>query len=372
MPAIYVLFRDESDKMAMIEELRRFAQGFEMISDTLVLADKDFNTIYINPTGLERSGYDLKEVLGKPTAMFSSTEEGDIDPLELIQELFENGFWTGERTAVTKDGRKYPVDLAVTMTVDRKGDPEMIAAVSRDITERKEAERTLLQARERAEFFTDLMAHDINNYIQGVIGFLDLMGRTTLTDEQREHMDRAMEQATRVSDLIGRVREISKAQHPQEVSPIDLIAVIDEVVTDLQDRYSDRPLKVNISSPGGSVTVMADDLLRELVMNIIDNAIKYCVQDEVVVDVKVIRTRRERAHKVLMSIADRGPGVPDGDKDSIFFRFVRMIEEAEGSGLGLSLVMALSDRYGGRVWVEDRVPGKQEEGSIFFVELPPG
>jgi two-component system sensor histidine kinase MprB len=69
-------------------------------------------------------------------------------------------------------------------------------------------------------------------------------------------------------------------------------------------------------------------------------------------------------------VADHGPGIPDEDKTSIFFRFVRKVQDSEGSGLGLSLVLALTDRYQGRVLVEDRVTGDQEKGARFIVELP--
>ncbi|NIP35703.1 MAG: PAS domain S-box protein, partial [Thermoplasmata archaeon] len=77
------LFRDETDRHLMLEEMRRFEQGFEMLTDTLVLADKDFNIIYINPTGLERSGYTYEEVMGQPASMFASLDDGQGDPLEV-------------------------------------------------------------------------------------------------------------------------------------------------------------------------------------------------------------------------------------------------------------------------------------------------
>ncbi len=370
-PAIYCLFRDETSKKIMVDELRRFAQGFDMLTDTMVLADRDFNVIYINPTGLERSGYRIEDVLGKPAAMFSSTEEeGEVDPLELIQQLFENGTWSGERTAITKDGRKYPVDLAVTMTVDDRGDPEMIAAVSRDITERKEAEQNLLLARERAEFFTDLLSHDINNYIQGVIGYLDLIAQEDLDEDQRRHASRAMEQANRVSQLIERVRTISKAQDAGELKPIDLGAVVDEAILDMTQKYSDRTCDMTLDGLEGPTMVMADELLRDLVINLLDNAIKYSRHPEAPVEVGLDRHPTMGDEYVLLSVADHGPGIPDENKTSIFYRFVRKVDDAEGSGLGLSLVNALTERYGGRVWVEDRTKGKPGEGARFIVELP--
>lgn len=367
-PASYCLFRDETERHIMIEEMRRFEQGFEMLQDTLVLTDGDLNVIYINPTGLERSGYTHEEVMGKPASIFASLEDDEMDPLEVIQQLYDTGSYKAEREAISKDGRRYPVEISVTMTKDYKGDPEMVAVHSRDISDRKLAEQSILRARERAEFFTDLMAHDINNYIQGVIGFLDLLERSTLEGEQAQMVQQASEQANRVSALIERVRTLSKAQHPEELKPVDLRAVIDQAVSDVKKRYSDRKLEISVSEPEGPVSVIADDLLGDLLMNLLDNAIKFCTLPLVPVELGV-EPHPEKG-SVVISVADRGPGITDPDKDEVFFRFVRRREEAEGTGLGLSLVMALTDRYKGRVWIEDRVPNSPEEGSRFLVELP--
>jgi len=369
-PAVYCLFRDETARGIMIEELRRFALGFEMLNDTMVLADKDFNIIYINPEGLRRSGYTFEEVLGQPAYIFSRTMDDDMDPMELATALFEEGHWSGERTAVSKDGVTYPVEISVTMTPDERGDPEMITVLSRDISERKAAERSLLRARERAEMFTDLMAHDINNYIQGVIGFLDLLTSDELDPSQMENAERAKEQAARVSELISRVRTISKAQHAEELKPVDLVAVVEEVVGDMTQKYTDRTCEIHVDSPDREMMVMADDLMKDLVLNLLDNAIKFSRHPNAQVDVRLEHRSFRRLHNIILSVADHGPGIPDEDKTNIFFRFVRRAEDPEGSGLGLSLVQALTDRYQGRVWVEDRVSGEQGKGARFFVELP--
>jgi PAS domain S-box-containing protein len=367
-PAVYCLFRDETERQIMVQELRRFEQGFEMLKETLVLADKDFNIIYINPTGLQRSGYTWEEVMGQPATMFASLDDGEMDPLEVIQELFDKGYYKAERTAITKDGHRYPVEVAVSMTTDPNGDPEMVAVHSLDISDRKEAEHNILRARERAEFFTDLMAHDINNYIQGVIGFLDLLGKSQLKGEQAKYVRRANEQANRVSDLIERVRTISKAQHPEELKPVDVRAVIDQEVTDIRKKYGDRDLEIVVNEPEGPVSVLADDLLNDLVLNLLDNAVKFSSLPNPLVEIDV-RPRADDGY-VTISVTDRGPGIADEDKDEVFFRFVRRREEAEGTGLGLSLVMALTDRYKGRVWIEDRVPGTPGDGAVFVIELP--
>jgi signal transduction histidine kinase len=246
----------------------------------------------------------------------------------------------------------------------------MVAIHSRDITERKEAERAIMRARERAEFFTDLLSHDINNYIQGVLGFLDLLTRGELDDEQQAHVDRAREQADRVSKLISRVRTLSKAEHAEELVPVDLSIVVDEVVGDMEHRYQDRPFAVEKTAEGGEAIVIADDLVRDLVMNLIDNSIKYNDGDDRRVFVSTNRFSHGASHRVRLEIADNGPGIPDEDKTNVFYRFMRRVEDEEGTGLGLSLVMALTERYQGRAWLEDRVQGDPGQGLRVIIELP--
>ena len=365
--AVYCLFRDETERHLMMEEMRRFEQGFEMLQDTLVLADKDFNVIYINPKGLERSGYTYEEVLGMPAAIFASLDDGQGDALEVIQQLFEKGTYSADRMAITKDGHRYPVEISVTMVTDPKGDPEMVAVLSRDVTDRKYAEQMMMRARERAEFFTDLMAHDINNYIQGVVGFLDLLEEADLGGDQAKLVRQASEQANRVSSLIERVRTISQAEHPEELKPMDMRSVVDQALEDLRSRYPDLDLEVAVDIPEGPVVARADDLLNDLLLNLLDNAVKFSTRPDPRVDVAV--EPRPDEGLVDLSVSDRGPGIPDEDKEDVFFRFVRRREEAEGTGLGLSLVMALTDRYEGRVWIEDRVPKTPSEGARFVVEL---
>jgi PAS domain S-box-containing protein len=370
MPAAYVLFRDETSRVLTLEELRRFALGFEMVKDTIVLADKNLDIIYINPTGLERSGYTFEEVQGRSASIFAAQMPDEGDPMELAATLFEQGHWTGERTAITKDGRTYPVELSASMSKDPNGDPDMLTLVSRDITSRREAERNLIRARERAEFFTDLLSHDINNYIQAVRGWLDVLSKEELGKEQMEVLQRAQEQAGRVSDLIARVRALSKTRQAEELKPMDLSEVMDETVWDLRQKYRERPFEITFDPAPEDVSVLADDLLKDLFMNVLDNAIKYSPGTTAQVDVSVQRVAGTMGKQVQVSIADRGPGIADEDKTTVFYRFVKKLEDKEGSGLGLSLVMALAERYGGRVWIEDRVPEKWTEGVKVVVELP--
>lgn len=367
-PAGFVMFKDVTERSLMFAELRRYAQAFELLQDTVVLADGSFNILYVNPAGLERSGYSIDEVVGKYVGVFGGMGKDDKVADELMRKLIHDGSWQGEVKAFRRDGTDYPVDIVVTFQRDPEGHPQMVTVVSRDISTRKASERSLRRARERAEFFTDLMSHDINNYIQGIMGRLELLSKSDLSQEQVRHVNRAIEQALKTSDLTARVRKISQAQHAGALLPIDLIAVVNEALEDLRLKWKDRAYTVRGTYPPARAVVLADELLKDLVINILDNAIKHSPQAS---DIEVRAKTRTEGRRTLwrLEVADHGPGIPDAQKDEVFFRFVRK-GSAEGSGLGLSLVMALTERYNGRVWIEDRVPGEHSLGTRVVLELP--
>ncbi|MCK9342613.1 MAG: ATP-binding protein, partial [Massilibacteroides sp.] len=118
-----------------------------------------------------------------------------------------------------------------------------------------------------------------------------------------------------------------------------------------------------IHHTGAHHQVPADDLLGVVFNNLIGNAIKHGGPD-----VKVAVRVEEQNGEVQISVEDTGPGVPDEDKKAIFHRYEQQ-KRGVGEGLGLYLVQILVERYGGRVWVEDRVPGHPEEGAAFRFTL---
>ncbi len=178
----------------------------------------------------------------------------------------------------------------------------------------------------------------------------------------------ATEQALKTSDLTARVRKISQAQHGGELMPIDLVVVLNEALEDLKLKWKDRQYDVRISHRSAKVMVLADGFIKDLVINILDNAIKHSPQPS---SIEISTKTRMEGRRMLwrLEVADQGQGIPDAEKDEVFYRFVRK-GASGGSGLGLSLVMALSERYNGRVWIEDRVPGDRTLGTRVVVEMP--
>ena len=154
------------------------------------------------------------------------------------------------------------------------------------------------------------------------------------------------------------------------MSRVDLGAILIECVNNVRMYYMNRTIEVNHALGPGRFYVRADELLRELFTNLLTNAVKYDTHEPLVIDINVER-RPEDEHKwLLVSIVDRGCGVPDELKESVFQRFSMAKERRGSSGLGLHIVTMLARRYRGKAWVEDRVSGDHTQGSVFMVKIP--
>ncbi|MGQ9588248.1 MAG: GAF domain-containing sensor histidine kinase, partial [Thermoplasmata archaeon] len=227
-----------------------------------------------------------------------------------------------------------------------------------------------IDSRKNAELFTDILSHDIKNFNQAIIGYLDLLRSRLSQPDNRASIDKIAEQVMNTSRLASNVRTMSRMTFGEVgLSRMDLGAVLQECIRSLQQYYPARKVVVKHDIERGVYYVAADELIRELFTNILTNAAKYDSHEVVEIDLSV-SSRHDGGHKSwVVSVADHGRGIPDDIKSIIFDRFSKAPRK-KGSGMGLHIVKMLSMRYGGRVWVEDRVPRDHTKGSLFKVELP--
>jgi signal transduction histidine kinase len=123
--------------------------------------------------------------------------------------------------------------------------------------------------------------------------------------------------------------------------------------------------------PVETCLVMADELIRDVFSNLIDNAIKHARTDRPLeIGIGLSGMKEMGKDYFVIVVEDNGPGIPDNVKYRLFKRYQRGETKADGKGLGLYIVRTLVQNYGGRAWAEDRVPGDYTKGSRFVVVLP--
>jgi signal transduction histidine kinase len=239
----------------------------------------------------------------------------------------------------------------------------------RDRTQRNIAEKALEDALDQAELYVDLMGHDINNMNQVGLGYLEIaLDTLDLDDTGRSllsHPLMALEGSSQIIKNVKKLQMVKSGGIRHKETDLGLVLAS---VRDHYDQLHGKNITIVCPSANG-YTVMANELLYDVFANLVGNAIKHS-GGRPVINVSVEKAFDDGKELYQVAVEDNGPGIADDLKVRIFNRHLRGNTKAKGSGIGLFLVRTLVEDYGGRVWVEDRVPGDRSHGSKFIVQLP--
>jgi signal transduction histidine kinase len=238
-------------------------------------------------------------------------------------------------------------------------DRSLLTAIGRAVG--SSIERTLLirqleTAEREANLYLDILSHDIRNAENISSLYADIL-IDMLEGDAKDYAQKIRSSIRKSIGILRNVSTIRRIHHESAtLAPVDL----DRVIRDELRIFSGS----RIHYSGTDLAVMADPLLPEVFTNLIGNAVKFG-GPAVEVAIRV----EESGGDVRVSIEDTGPGIPDGMKETIFTRFGKNRNRKSGQGLGLSITRMLVERYGGRVRVDDRVPGHPECGAAFRLTL---
>ncbi len=353
---------DITERKRTEEALRRSEREKALILDSTVemfaYYDTDLNVLWVNRAAAAFINRKPDDLVGHRCYEIWHNRTGVCDrcPVVLARETRQ----PRETEIATPDGRVlflrgYPV-------TDETGGLVGLIEFAQDITDRKRAEEErarllhdLEVANREANLYLDILTHDIRN-TENVSNLYAELLIDTLHGEAAGYMEKLQRSIRKSIDILGTVSTIRRIhQAPAELKPMDIDAAVRGVIED----YPTSAVRYN----GARYRVRADGLLPVIFNNLIGNAVKHGGPD-VEITVRV----EEQNGEVLVTVEDTGPGVPDDEKNEIFHRYEKK-KRGVGEGLGLYLVQILVERYGGRVWVEDRVPGRPGEGAAFRFTL---
>ncbi len=358
----------------------------ETALDAIVSIDQHSRIIEFNPAAEKMFGYKREEVLGQDMAKL-------LIPASLREQHYSGvahylqtgkGPLIGKRVEVTAtraDGTEFPVDLALA-DIPLAG-PPVFTGYIRDITERKQAMEALEQARTAAEAanqaksaFLAMMSHEIRTPMNAVIGMTGLLLDTGLSSEQREYAETVRSSSDALLTIINDILDFSKIEAGKlelERQPFELRECLESALDLLAARATEKGLDLAYLLDEQVPAAVYGDVtrLRQTVVNLLANAIKFTERGEVVLSVEAKQKdgdgranqqqpNEESFYELHFAVRDTGIGISEEGKAHLFGSFSQVDASTTrrygGTGLGLAISKRLTEQMGGTMWVESQ-PG---------------
>jgi PAS domain S-box-containing protein len=357
---------------AAAESERRYRLLADNISDVIAVSDMNLKMTYVSPSVLPMRGFTPEEAMAQSTEERMTPASGEAAFRALAQglELEAAGnvdpwrFYTVELELYRKDGSTIWTEARTRFLRDGAGRLSGFIVSSRDITERRQLEQL------KSDFIA-LATHQLRTPLNGIRWQLELVADDPgLSEDTRAQVEGVRQSAERLAAVVNDLLDTSQltsgtlALRPV---PTELGALTGQVVDELGPAARERGVAVSVAeAENPATTLMVDrDWLRQAVMNLVSNAIKYTPAGGRI----TIRIRR-LPECVQWEIEDTGIGIPRDAQPRLFQRFYQApnagLASTEGNGLGLYLARLVVERLGGRIWCES----EEGQGSRFAFTLP--
>ena len=375
-----IIIRDITPRKRAEEQVRKLSRAVEASPTSIVITGLDGNIQYVNPKFSQVTGYTFDEAFGKNPNILKTGQTPVGTHSDLWKTISEGREWRGEFCNRKKNGELYWEMASISPIHDEDGKITHYVAVKEDITEQKRAQDALLiaydQALEASRAKSQLLArvsHELRTPLGGILGYAELLRDGELgeiKEEQKDALKSILENSRYLTAMVNELLDEAQIQANTTIlkektfSPATLL---EQAVSGLDIMAEKKGLGFFTHiDPNLPEHLFGDEQrLRQILINLIGNAIKFTEKGEV-----RVRLERHSPKHWAMEVRDTGMGIPDEAQASIFEPFQQgqnaITSENRGIGLGLAITKQLVELMGGRINLDSQTG----QGSRFTVLLP--
>ncbi|MGL1936978.1 MAG: ATP-binding protein [Fibrobacterales bacterium] len=388
--------RDVSVPKKMQGEIQKFMALADFANYGVAIIDVDLKIEYINTYYSSICGYNDYELIGQSFIPFLSVSKKNVDQFK--QEMIDNGGFIAREVTYKNSGSPNVILMQNAIVLKNSTSASHRIAISAtDITHLKEVEKektaalfemqiakfNLEKSVKDAERLKDMaeeaskakssflanMSHEIRTPMNGIIGMTGLALQTDLNNEQKKYLTTVKSSADTLLELLNDILDFSKIEAQQidlEQNEFDLDEVTELVVQTFASKAYDSGIDLVLDiAPDVPTKLIGDSLrLRQVISNLVSNAIKFTAEGHIRLKIRVKDKKREKV-TIIISVIDTGIGIPKDKLDHIFEEFTQADSSTSrnygGTGLGLAISKKLSSMMGGSMWVDSELG----EGSSF-------
>jgi PAS domain S-box-containing protein len=364
--------------------IRTLSEAVEQSRSALMMTGLDCRIQYVNRGLCDQLGYSREELIGRNWTDFKTDTTSSDVLKDLVATVHSGRTWEGEWFNRRKTGDLYPVHGVVSPVMGPRGRILCFVAMLRDMTGERRAQDELRGAKDRAEAserakggFLDMMSHELRTPLNGIVGFTSLLLDTPLTSEQREYVQTVRSSGEVLLRMTGDILDYSRMESrppPVELHPCEVRVLVEEVLDLLAHMAAEKKIvllhQVGLEVP--AVAMLDSGRLRQVLINLVGNAVKFTEAGEVEVRVRVRAGDDSGGANPWLEFAvrDTGPGISDEDQKRLFQPFTQLDASINrrhgGTGLGLAISRSLVRLMGGEISLRSEL-GK---GAVFRFSIP--
>lgn len=365
----------KSHEIELSKSEEKFKSLFNSAGDSIFILDFEGKIIDVNEIGAALFSTDHSLIVNRNLSDFIYNNHKILGENRL-NELNKYGHTVFEEAFKSRNGDKINVEISA--KVIHFVNEKVVLFIGRDITERKAAEAETLKAKEKAEEMTRMktnflanMSHELRTPMVGILGFADILHSEIKDADHKEMAQTILTSGQRLLETLSHLLNLAKIEAGKNeimLTEVDINLNCNEAVRLFSAQALKKGLKLDfIPGEAEIISELDQRILRDILNNVLSNAIKFTDSGSITVKTKV---SSENNRKVLIEITDTGIGVPEAQLQNIFEEF-RQVSEGfsrsfEGSGLGLTVTKKFVEQLKGKISVESEL----NKGTTFTIEFP--